>query len=36
MLEILITTFVAAFVLIVLFGHVMVVKALITPPDQMA
>ena len=37
MLEILITTFVAAFVLIALFGHVMVVKALMKPDqDQTA
>ena len=33
MLEILITTFVAAFVLVALFGHVMVAKAMMTP-DQ--
>jgi hypothetical protein len=31
MLEILLTTFVAAFVVVTLFGHVMVVKALMTP-----
>ena len=37
MLEILITTFVAAFVLVALFGHVMVAKALMKPDrDQMA
>ena len=37
MLEILITTFVAAFVLVTLFGHVMVAKALLKPDqDQMA
>jgi hypothetical protein len=37
MLEILFTTFVAAFVLIALFGHVMVAKALMKPDqDQMA
>lgn len=33
MIEILLTTFVAAFVLVALFGHIMVVKALIKP-DQ--
>ena len=31
MLEILITTFVAGFVLVALFGHLMVAKALMTP-----
>ena len=31
MLEILLTTFVAAFVVVTLFGHVMVAKALMTP-----
>ncbi len=37
MLEILITAFVAAFVLVALFGHVMVAKALMKPDrDQMA
>jgi hypothetical protein len=30
MLEILVTTFVAAFVVVTLFGHVMVAKALMT------
>ena len=35
MIDILFTTFVAAFVLIALFGHVMVAKALMTP-DRMA
>jgi hypothetical protein len=31
MIDFLITSFVAAFVIITLFGHVMVAKALITP-----
>jgi hypothetical protein len=31
MIDILITSFVAAFVIITLFGHIMVAKALITP-----
>jgi len=31
MIEILITSFVAAFVTVTLFGHIMVAKALITP-----
>jgi hypothetical protein len=31
MLEILLTTFAAAFVAVALFGHVMVAKALMTP-----
>lgn len=31
MLDILVTTFVAAFVVVALFGHVMLAKALITP-----
>ena len=31
MLEILITTFVAAFVAVTLFGHIMVAQALMTP-----
>lgn len=31
MLDILITTLVAAFVVVTLFGHVMVAKALMTP-----
>jgi hypothetical protein len=35
MIEILLTTFVAAFVLVAVFGHVMVAKALMSP-DQTA
>jgi hypothetical protein len=31
MLEVLVTTFIAAFVVVALFGHVMVAKALMTP-----
>lgn len=31
MLEILVTTLVAAFVVVTLFGHIMVAKALMTP-----
>ena len=36
MLEILLTTFVAAFVLIALAGHVMVAKAMLSSDDQTA
>ncbi len=36
MFDILIISFIAAFAIVALFGHVMVAKALITPPDRTA